>query len=79
MNVIISNRSKIGIGQVVVTKNNPIAKVNFNRVAKVSSVALDDLYDVNHSARQDGDVLVYHSNTSSYYIQTIPAVDGGIF
>jgi hypothetical protein len=79
MNVVISNRSKIGLGKVVVTKNNPIGKVNFSKVARVGSVALTDLTDVSTAGQKDGDVLVYHTDTSSYIIQTLPKLDGGFF
>jgi hypothetical protein len=47
MDIVISNKSKLGIGQVKVTNENPIAKVNFSKVSKlVGHVSLKDLTDV---------------------------------
>jgi len=81
MNVIISNRSKIGLGQVKVTTNNPIGKVNFGKVAKIApgTIFLSSLSDVSEVGQQDGDVLVYNANTNTYAIETLPDIDGGIF
>ena len=59
--------------------NNKIAKVNFSRIAKVASVRLHDLRDVSTAGQKDGDVLVFHTNTNSYYIETLPDIDGGIY
>ena len=79
MKVVLSNKSKVGIGRIVVDTNNKITKVNFSKVAKTGPVGLRDLYDVNRSGQQDGDVLVFVGNTSSYSIETLPKIDGGIF
>lgn len=38
-----------------------------------------ELADVVTAGQQDGDVLVYQANTSSYNIKTLPKIDGGIF
>ena len=80
MDIVISNKSKLGLGQVKVTNENPIAKVNFSKVSKlVGHVALADLTDVVASNPQNGDTLVYNSLTQKYVIQTLPLIDGGIF
>ncbi|CAB4124090.1 hypothetical protein UFOVP49_2 [uncultured Caudovirales phage] len=64
--------------KITVSKNNPIGKVNFAKVAKSGDVGIRDLYDVHAAGQQDGDILIYHSNTSSYYVETLK-LDGGIF
>jgi hypothetical protein len=81
MNIVISNKSKIGLGRVKVTNNNPIAKVNFGKIAKITpgSILLSTLGDVNVTDQKNGDVLVYNSDTNSYYIETLPDIDGGTF
>jgi hypothetical protein len=79
MNIVISNKSKIGIGRVVVSKNNPITKVNFSRVAHLKNFPVAGLTDVNDSAKTDNAVLVYSVNTNSYFIETLPSIDGGIY
>lgn len=79
MRVIISNKSHLGVGQVVINNKSKISKINFSKIAKVGAVGLKDLYDVNHSTEQDGDVLVFSSNTDSYVIETLPKVDGGTY
>lgn len=72
MKVIISNKSKIGIGHVVVDNRNKITKINFSKIAKVGAVGLKDLYDVDRSTQQNGDVLAYNANTNSYYFESLP-------
>jgi hypothetical protein len=79
MKVVISNKSKIGLGKVVVDTHNKVTKVNFSRVAKVSSILLNDLADVSVVGQKNGDVLVFDANTNNYIIETIPNVDGGIY
>ena len=42
MNVVISNRSKAGIGKVEVSSNNQVGQVNFSKIAKlVGTLSLD--------------------------------------
>jgi hypothetical protein len=80
MNVVISNKSKIGLGQVVVTKNNPIGKVNFSKVAHLeSAVAMADITDVVATGVQTGDILIYNGTTHKYVFQVFPSIDGGTF
>ena len=69
------------IVRVNLSKNNPISKINFSKFSKVQvgSVLLSQLGDVTTTGQKNGDVLVYNTNTSSYYIQTLPALDGGVF
>lgn len=59
-------------------KNN-IGRVTFNKIAKVGSVRLASLADVDTSGQQNGDVLVYNSATDTYIVQTLPRIDGGTF
>jgi hypothetical protein len=81
MKIVISNKSKIGLGQVVVNNKNLIGKVNFSRIARVITNVhtLASIGDVNVIGQRDGDVLVYNANTNTYNIQTLPNIDGGIF
>jgi hypothetical protein len=65
--------------QVVVKKVNNIGRVTFNKIAKLGSVSITELFDVVTAGQQDGDVLVYQANTSTYNIKTLPKIDGGIF
>ena len=80
MNVVISNKSKVGLNQVKVSNNNPISQVKFSKVAKVEQIGLKNLFDVNTANEQDGDVLIYSAATDSYYIGNFSIkVDGGTF
>jgi len=65
--------------KVVVSNKNNVGRVVFNKIAKVGSVQLSSLTDVNASGQQNGDVLVYNANTNTYVVQTLPNVDGGAF
>lgn len=65
--------------RVVVSNKNNVGRVTFGKVAKLGSVSLLDLSDVGTTGQQDGDVLVYQANTSTYNIKTLPKVDGGTF
>ena len=80
MQVVISNKSKIGSpSKITIANDNKVGRVTYGKVAKVGYVGLTDLYDVVTTGQQDGDVLVYQANTSTYNIKTLPKVDGGIF
>jgi hypothetical protein len=81
MQVVVSNRSKLtkAPNRIVVQNINNVGRVTFNKIAKVGSVSLTELIDVVTAGQQDGDVLVYQANTSSYNIKTLPKIDGGIF
>jgi len=65
--------------KIVVTNNNPIGKVNFSKVAKVSgTIVLADISDVKiPNTMQNGAVLTYNAANNVYILQN--AVDGGEF
>lgn len=65
--------------KIVVSNRNNVGRVTFNKIAKVGSIQLGSLTDVNTSGQQNGDVLVYNANTNTYIVQTLPKVDGGAF
>jgi len=65
--------------RVVVSSNNNVGRVTFNKVAQLGSVSLNELSNVVTTGQQDGDVLVYQANTNTYNIKTLPSVDGGLF
>jgi hypothetical protein len=65
--------------RVIVANKNDIGRVTFGKIAKIGSVGLQQLNNVVTQGQQDGDVLVYQANTSSYNIKTLPKIDGGIF
>jgi hypothetical protein len=65
--------------EIVVSNDNKIGRVIFSKIASVGSISLKQLNDVSITGQLNGDVLVYQSNTSSYAIKTLPAIDGGIF
>jgi hypothetical protein len=65
--------------KVVVTQKNNIGRVTFSRIAKIGSLTLDQIGDVSTAGQQNGDVLVYNSETSFYQIKTLPSIDGGEF
>lgn len=81
MQIVVNNKSKLGVTptRIVVSKVNNIGRVTFNKIAKVGSVSLTELLDVVTTGQQDGDVLVYQANTSTYNIKTLPRIDGGLF
>lgn len=65
--------------KIVVANRNNVGRVTFNKIAKVGSIQLASLTDVNIAGQQNGDVLVYNANTNTYVLQTLPRVDGGAF
>jgi len=65
--------------KIVVANRNNVGRVTFNKIAKVGSIQLASLTDVNTAGQQNGDVLVYNANTNTYVLQTLPRVDGGAF
>jgi hypothetical protein len=81
MQVIISNKSRLTASpsRITVTNNNVIGRVTFEKVARVGSVSLGDLNNVDVTGQQDGDILVYQSNTNNYVVKTLPKVDGGTY
>lgn len=81
MQVVVSNKSRLSTApsRVTVRTVNNVGRVTFGKIAKVDSINLDELGDVITAGQQDGDVLVYQANTSTYNIKTLPKVDGGIF
>jgi hypothetical protein len=81
MQVVISNKSKLtsAPNRIVVSNNNNIGRVIFNRIANLGSVGLQQLNNVVTTGQQEGDVLVYQANNNTYVIKTLPDVDGGLF
>lgn len=84
----ISNNNKVGRvsfsadskTRVALSNNNRVGKVTFNKIARIEdTVGLVDLFDVVTAGQQDGDVLVYQANTTTYNIKTLPKIDGGMF
>ena len=65
--------------RISVSNNNQIGRVTFSRVAKPSNINLDDLSDVNTAGKQDGDILVYQANTTTYVVKALSNIDGGTF
>lgn len=66
--------------RVNVENKNNIGRVIFNKVgSRGNTTLLTQLADVNISLQQEGDVLVYNANTNSYFIKTLPRIDGGTF
>lgn len=65
--------------KIVVNNRNNVGRVTFNKIAKVGSIQLASLTDVDIAGQQNGDVLVYNANTNTYVLQTLPKVDGGAF
>ena len=65
--------------KIVVNNRNNVGRVTFNKIAKVGSIQLTSLTDVDIAGQQNGDVLVYNANTNTYVLQTLPRVDGGAF
>lgn len=76
MKITLANRTK---AQVTVSTVNKVGKVTFGKIAKVDDISLNQIGDVSAVGQQDGDVLVYQSNTSTYVVQTLPKVDGGTY
>jgi len=80
MKVVISNKSKLGIGKVVVSNKNPIAKINFSKATtSTKHFPVSGLTDVVDLLKQDGAVLVYNASTNTYYVEILPNIDGGTF
>lgn len=65
--------------RVVVSNKNNVGRVTFGKIAKVGLVNFQDIGGIITLGQQDGDVLVYQANTSTYNIKTLPKVDGGLF
>ena len=79
MQIILRNKTGTSSRVKVENKNN-IGKVVFNKVgARGNTTFLTQLADVNISLQQDGDVLVYNAATNTYFIKTLPSIDGGTF
>ena len=81
MKVVISNKSRLVTSPSKITVNNVhnVGRVTFGKIAKLGAVGLGDITDVDISIKQDGDVLVYQSNTNTYVVKTLPGLDGGSF
>lgn len=65
--------------RVNLTNTNRVGRVTFNKVAQINNMTLGNLTDVVTTGQQDGDVLVYNSNTNTYIIKTLPRIDCGLF
>jgi hypothetical protein len=81
MQVVISNKSRLSSSpsRITVKNVNNVGRTTFGKIAKIGSVGLQDINNVNIDGQQDGDVLVYQANTSTYNIKTLPKIDGGAF
>jgi hypothetical protein len=77
MRVIVNNNNLPN--RVSLTNANRIGRVTFNKVAQTTSFSLGNLSDVVTAGQQDGDVLVYNSNTNTYIVRTLPRIDCGLF
>ena len=49
------------------------------QIAKVPTLSLGQLSDVDTSATEDGKVLVYDSDVGKYVAKAIPEIKGGTF
>lgn len=65
--------------RIAVSNKNVIGRVTFGKIAKVGSISLESLSNVDAASKQEGDVLVYQSNTNTYVIKTLPKIDCGTF
>jgi hypothetical protein len=65
--------------KITVSNKNKVGRVTFGKVAKVGAVSFSQINDINVSGQQDGDILVYQANTSTYVVQALPKVDGGTY
>jgi len=65
--------------KVTVSNKNNVGRVTFGKIAKVGSIQLSEISDVDLTIKQDGDVLVYQANTNTYVVKTLPKIDGGEF
>jgi hypothetical protein len=65
--------------KVTVSNKNNVGRVTFGKIAKVGSVQLTEISDIDITIQQDGDVLVYQANTNTYVIKTLPRINGGEF
>jgi len=77
MRVIVNNNNLPN--RVSLTNTNRIGRVTFNKVAQINNMTLSNLTDVVTTGQQDGDVLVYNSNTNTYIVKTLPRIDCGFF
>lgn len=65
--------------KVTVSNKNNVGRVTFGKIAKVGTLSLGQLSDVVTTGQQNGDVLVYQANTSTYVFKAIPTLDGGTY
>ena len=65
--------------KVTVSNKNNVGRVTFGKIAKVGSIQLSEISDVDLIIKQDGDVLEYQANTNTYVVKTLPKIDGGEF
>jgi len=77
--VVLSNKSKVGLGKINVDTRNKISEVNFTKAPVAGPTALRNLTDVSVVGQKNGDVLVFDATRNSYVVETLPDIDGGIF
>ena len=65
--------------KVTVSNKNNVGRVTFGKIAKVGTLSLGQLSDVVTTGQQNGDVLVYQANNSTYVFKPIPSLDGGTY
>lgn len=65
--------------KVTISNKNNVGRVTFGKVARVGTIGLGQVNDVITTSQQDGDVLVYQGNTSTYVLKPIPKLDGGTY
>jgi hypothetical protein len=65
--------------KVTVSNKNNVGRVTFGKIAKVGTLGLGQLSDVVTTGQQNGDVLVYQANNSTYVFKPIPSLDGGTY
>jgi hypothetical protein len=65
--------------KITVSNKNNVGRVTFGKVARVGSLNLGQLGDVVTTGQQNGDVLVYQANNSTYVFKAIPSLDGGTY
>jgi len=77
MKITVSNKNNVG--RVTFSNKNNVGRVTFGKVARIGSVNLGQLGDVVTTGQQNGDVLVYQANNSTYVFKAIPSLDGGTY
>jgi hypothetical protein len=80
MQVILSNKSNLSkTSRVVITNNNNLGLVKFEKIAKLPPIGLEQLINVDATNKTNNAVLVYNDVVGKYLVETMPVVDGGFF